>query len=320
MSLVLVLAVVMSCAPAPSQGNYPTRPITLIVPATPGEDADLVMRIVAGALTKELAQTVMVENVGGGNGADGTDRARKSAPDGYTLVSISENTIINQRTGLVSYGPLDFVPIASLATSPVLLVTAANRPWSSTSELIADAKNRPNAIKWGMLSSSTNAAFAFSLMAKTGATFEPVSYEVPSALTQALLSGQVDVAATSTTQQILGSRDLKFIGWASEKRAERFPQIPTFREQGLDLVFGMNHGLAAPKGTPTDIIKKLEGALQKAMASADARTRLETDQGVVITFLTSDKYQDALSAKDSELDGILKQSGRRICPIWPFCR
>ncbi len=323
----LVLFVVAACAPAPSSQAtgaptaaptiaFPTQPITLIVPFAAGGDTDVPMRVVAEFLGKELGQPIVVQNVVGAGGSTGTRQAKNAKPDGYTLVSIHEHTIINQHTGVVDYGPLDFEPIALLLTTSSFLATEASNPWKDLKELIDDAKKRPNEITFGVTFGSTAQMFAFLIMNKTGTKFRPVGYEGTAQRITALLGKQIQLGESPlvTAQQQLKAGRFRVLGHAWDKRDPRLPDVPTFREQGVDLVFGVSRGWVAPKGTPIEIVRKLEAALKKVMENPEVKKKLEDEQGSIITYLGRDQYIEKLKAQDPELKKVIQETGMKATP------
>lgn len=293
--------------------NWPTQPITLIVPFAAGGDTDVPMRVVAEFLGKELGQPVVVQNVAGGSGTTGSRQARNAKPDGYTLLSIHEHVIINQRTGLVDYGPLDFEPIALLVTSPAFLAAEISEPWSDLNELVADAKKRPGQITWGLTFGSTTQMLAFIFMSKTGTQFRPVGYDGTAQRITALLGKQIDLGETplSTGIQQIQAKKIKVLGYAWPTRDPRLPDVKTFREQGIDIVFGTSRGWVAPKGTPIEIVRKIEAALQKVMANPEVKRKIENEQGSIIEFLPRERYVEKLKQQDVDLTKVIQETGMK---------
>jgi tripartite-type tricarboxylate transporter receptor subunit TctC len=297
--------------------NYPTQAITLIVPWAAGGDTDVPMRVVADFVSKELGQPIVVQNVAGAGGSTGTRQFKNTAkPDGYTLLSIHEHTIINQHTGVTDYSPLDFEPIALMVTSPAYLATHVDNPWKSVSELIDDAKKRPNEITMGMTFGSTTQMFGYLLMNKTGTKFRPVGYEGTAQRVTALLGKQINLGETplSTAQQHLKAGTIRVLGYAGDQRDPRLPDVKTFKEQGIDLVWGTSRGWVAPKGTPKEIIKKLEAAIDRALKNPELKKKIEDEQGSLVTYLSAEKYVEKLKQQDPELKKVIAETGMKSAP------
>lgn len=296
---------------------WPIGPITLVIPWAAGGDTDVPMRVVAEFVSKELGQPIVVQNVAGAGGSTGTRQFRNTAkPDGSTFLSIHEHTIINQHTGVTDYSPLDLEPVALMVTSPALLATHSSNPWNSVQDLIDDAKKRPNEITMGMTFGSTTQMFGFLMMHKTGTKFRPVGYEGTAQRVTALLGKQIQLGETplSTAQQHVKAGTLKILGTATDQRDPRLPDVKTFKEQGLDIVWGTSRGWVAPKGTPKEIVKKMEAAIERALKNPELKKKIETEQGSVITFLPSEKYVEKLKQQDAELKKVIQETGMKSTP------
>jgi len=297
--------------------NYPTQPITLIIPWAAGGDTDVPMRVVAEFVSKELGQPIVVQNVAGAGGTTGTRQFKNTAkPDGYTLLSIHEHTIINQHTGVTDYSPLDFEPIALMVTSPAMLATEVSNPWNSLTDLVQDAKKRPNEITVGHTFGSTTQMFSFIFMHRTGTTFRQVGYEGTAQRVTALLGKQIHIGETplATLSQHIKAGKLKSLGIAWDQRDPRLPDVKTFKEQGIDIVWGTSRGWAAPKGTPAEIVKKLEGAIERALKNPELKKKIEDEQGSLVTFLTGEKYKEKLRLQDGELKKVIQETGMKSTP------
>lgn len=304
-------------SPTPTPLAYPERPVTLIVPWAAGGDTDVPMRVVAEFVGKELGQPIVVQNVAGAGGSTGTRQFKTTGkPDGYTLLSIHEHTIINQQTGVTDYSPLDFEPIALIVTSTAMLATEVSNPWKDLKELIEDAKKRPNEITIGHTFGSTTQMFSHLIMNKTGVKFRPVGYEGTAQRVTALLGKQIHLGETplSTAVQHVKAGKLRVLGYAWDKRDPRIADVALFREQGVDIVWGTARGWVAPKGTPPEILKKLEAAIQKALQNPELKKKLEDEQGSVITFLNREAYIAKLRAQEVELSKVIKETGMKATP------
>ena len=296
--------------------NWPTQPITLVVPFAAGGDTDIPMRVVAEFVGKDLGQPVVVQNVAGGSGSTGTRQVKNAKADGYTLASIHEHTIVNQRTGLVDYGPLDLDPIALMITTAGFIATEVSNPWKDAKELVADAKANPDKYTWGVTFGSTAQMWAFLFMFKTGTKFKPVGYDGTAQRVTALLGKQIHLGETplSTLQQHVQAGKLKALGYAWTARDPRLPNVATLKEQGFDVVFGTSRGWAAPKGTPPEILKKLETSIQKVLQDPALKKKIEDEQGNIIEFLPRDKYIEKLKAQDVELTKVIADTGMKGTP------
>ncbi len=274
---VLAAACALPCQAA--QAAFPSRPIRVVVPYTPGGITDVVTRIVAQELAKNVSQNVLVDNRPGANSILGVEIVSKSTPDGYTLASVIAAHAANQT--LYPKLPYDsvksFSTISLLVTAP-LIVTATNAlPAKDAKELVALARARPGAIAFG--SSGIGAAAHLTtelLMITTGIKLTHVPYKGTAPALQDLVGGQVQVlldTPSSMLPHVRGGR-IKALGMASDKRIATAPEIPTLIESGVPVVGGTWVGWLAPAGTPRSAIDKLSTEIMAIMKRSDVRDRL----------------------------------------------
>jgi tripartite-type tricarboxylate transporter receptor subunit TctC len=258
--------------------NYPTRPITLIVPVAAGGGADTLARVIAPSMTKSLGQNVIIENVAGADGSVGTGRVARARPDGYTIgLGFLGTHVFNGAYYSLPYDVLnDFTPISPLVRLSVLFSARKTLPPNNLIELIAWLKANPNKATAG----KTAVPFYF-LMAlfrkQTGTQFTIVPYRGAAPGLQDLLAGQIDLfVATSTASLPLArARTIKAFAVTADTRMALAPDIPTFVEMGLPaLSYSEWSALFAPKGTPADIVRKLNVAAVEALADPAVRSRI----------------------------------------------
>jgi tripartite-type tricarboxylate transporter receptor subunit TctC len=285
--LVMLLAASLPATGVAAAETYPSRPITLIVPFAPGGLADVTGRIAAEGMRGPLGQTIVIENVGGANGSIGTGRVARAEPDGYTLVLGIWNThVSNGATYALHYDVVhDFEPIALLADAPLLLVAKKTFPANDLKELIAWLKANPDKASMGTVGSgSPGHLLSLLLQQQTGTRFALVAYRGAGPQTQDLVAGQIDIAfanpATSLPHVRAGS--IKAFAVTAKNRLAVAPEIPSMDEAGLPgLHFSLWAALFAPRGTPSDIIGKLNAAAVSTLGDASLREKL-TGQGLEI--------------------------------------
>jgi tripartite-type tricarboxylate transporter receptor subunit TctC len=253
--------------PAIAASDYPNRPIQLIVAYPPGGGSDLGSRIIAERLGEFLGQPVMIANKPGAGGVIGITAAAKSKPDGYTIANCSTTPLIIlplTKTGL-EYGMQDFELICAFAKIPVFLSVKPDAPWKDLREFVAEAKKSSNRLRYSTYGAQSLVHFAMEAFAKeAGISLTHIPYPGSPQALSAVMGGHVEVAITTGTGGLLGSGSVRALATAEEKRLDDFPDVPTFREQGYDIVMYPIYGHVAPKGTPKEIIQKLYGAHQKA--------------------------------------------------------
>jgi tripartite-type tricarboxylate transporter receptor subunit TctC len=267
-------------APAAAQENYPTRPINMIVPLAPGGSTDVLGRIMAKAMSQNLGQPVVVENVSGAAGTIGVTRAERSTPDGYTILwgmwgtNVANGAIYNLGFDLLN----DFEPIALVATQPFLIDTRKTMPANNLKELVAWLKANGDKTTMGTSGVGSPSHVAGVLMENMlGLHWQMVAYRSAGLATNDLLAGitdlQLDTPAVSLPHVRAGA--LKAYAVTAPKRIAIAPEIPTTDEAGMPgYYFFFWHALWAPKGTPKPIIAKLNAAVQAGLADEQTRKRL----------------------------------------------
>ena len=280
MTSLAMLAGIFSASLATAEAqDYPTSPITVIVPFSAGGPTDTVTRLVAESMTKTLGQQIIVENVGGAGGTLGAARAAEAEPDGYTLllhhIGMATSATLFRK---LPYDPKTaFAPVGLVTEVPMIMVSRKDFPANNLQELIAYVKERKDEVTYanaGVGAASHLCGMLFMQAIETPMTTVPYKGTGP-AMTD-LLGGQVDLLcdqSTNTTGQIKGG-EIKAFGVFADQRLGNLPDIPTVKEGGLDgLSFGIWHGLYAPAGTPEAIVAKLSEALKVALADPKVMER-----------------------------------------------
>ena len=294
--------------------DYPTRPITLVVPYPAGGGNDVIARLVATKMSESLGQPIVIENRGGAGSTIGTRDVARSAPDAYTLLIATSSLAINPSLYTdVAYDPKnDFAPIGLIATSPNFVLVNPAVPVHSAAELIALAKKEPGKLDFastGIGTSTHLAAVLFAAMAEVKLNAVPYKGVAP-ALTD-LLGGQVALMfcpmASVVGQVRAGS--LRAIAVTGVERSPLFPDLPTVAEAGLPgYVVELHYGLVAPAGTPGDVIAKLNGALNNALNDAGVRSRLAAD-GTETLPGTPGAYAADIASEEAKWGAIIKKAG-----------
>ncbi len=293
--------------------DWPKQPITLVVPWAAGGDTDVPMRVVAEFMGKELGQPVVVQNVSGASGVTGTRQAKGAKPDGYTLLSIHDHVQVARWTGMADFDWDAFEPIAHIVSSPEFQMTEASQPWNNMKELIADAKKRPGQITAGVTFGSTAQMFVWMIMYNGGVQFKPVGYDGTAQRITALLGKQIDIGASplSSALEQYKAKRVKLLGYANEQRDPRAPDVPTFKEQGLNFNWGTNRGWVAPKGTPPAIIAKVEAALKKVTENPEFKKKIEDEMGSKINFMDHVQYAQYLAKTDADMKKVIQETGMK---------
>lgn len=297
-SRLVALGLAASLAAAPAFAAYPDRPVKLIVPWAAGGDTDNIFRPFAPLLQKQLGQTVVIANVGGASGTKGAKEAKESPADGYTLYAVHDYIHSTYYAGIADVQYTDFEPICMISSTASVLTASPKTPWKSFQELVADAKKRPGQISVGATLGSTSHFFPALIEQAAGIKFKYVSYDGLAPRMNAILGGHVDLTDANLTQKgKVEAGELKFLAIATEKRSPEMPNVPTLKELGINVVYDVNRGIMVPKGTPADVLAKLEAAC--AVAARDpAFAEAMKKQGTDVRYMDRKTYAAWLKQND----------------------
>jgi tripartite-type tricarboxylate transporter receptor subunit TctC len=266
----------LQALPAAAQ-NYPNRPVRIIVPFAVGGPADVFARFIAQRLTEPLGQAFVVENRPGAGAVIGTDLVAKSPPDGYTLLLMSNTQTVNET--LVPSKPYDlerdFVPVAPINYSDLVLVANPNVQANNVREVMALAQSRPGKMNYASSGTGTPYHMAGELFkSMSGTRIVHIPYKGSSGARTDVLGGQVDLmfdAVTTMTEQVRAGK-VKAIATTGRQRSSVLPDVPTVAESGLpgyEATIWL--GLLAPKGTPAAIVNRLNEAVSRIVSQPDVQ-------------------------------------------------
>jgi tripartite-type tricarboxylate transporter receptor subunit TctC len=258
--------------------DYPTRPITMIVPFAPGGPTDTSARIMGERMRLSLGQPIIIENLSGANGTIGLGRTARAAPDGYTIDmgQFGTHIVPGAIYDLHYDAERDFDPIGALGGISLALYAKKDMPGRDLRELITWLKENPGKATHGNVGAGAQAVAAL-FQKETGTQFQSVPYRGEGPGIQDLLAGHIDLVWTSTTSMpYVQSGLIKAYMVTAEDRLKIAPNIPTAAEVGLPaLIFSFWWGMFAPKGTPDSVIKRLNSASMEALTDQTVRQRLE---------------------------------------------
>ena len=311
------LAAALALASPLHAQTFPTKPITLVVPFAAGGPTDVVARTLGASLTKILGQSVVVENKLGAGGTIAAAYVAKSNPDGYTIF-LHHNGMASSASlyRKLSFNALnDFEYIGQVADVPMTLLARKDFPAANLKEMITYVqanKEKINLANAGL--GAVSHLCGMLLQQALGVTLTTVPFNGTAPAMNALLGSQVDLLCDQTTQTIpqIKAGNVKFYGVTTDKRISALPDAPTLAEQGLK---GFNmvvwHGVYAPKGTPKDVLAKLNGALRAALKDPDVVKRF-TELGVEIVPESKQSPEGLQSWLKSEIDRLgplIRQAG-----------
>ena len=314
--LAIASALVLSFGSALA-ADYPTKPVTIIVPQAPGGTNDIVARHVAQALSESLGKQFIVDNRPGAGGNIGTQAAARAPNDGYTLLmTISSSQAINPALyKKIPFDPVkDFVPIAPVAKVPNVLVANPSFPANNVKELIALAKAKPGEIQYASAGNGTlNHLLGAMLESEAGIQLQHIPYKGVSPALTDVLGGQVPLAFASMPSVVsnLKSGKLKALGVSSLKRSPAAPEIPAIAETVPGFSGELWVGLFAPAGTPKEITAKLNAEVVKALATKDLQEKMAA-QGAEIVSGTPEQLAAMLKEDSARWAKIVKESGATV--------
>jgi tripartite-type tricarboxylate transporter receptor subunit TctC len=293
---------------------WPSRPIRFIVPFGPGGANDLVTRAVAEVASKQLGQPIIVENKPGAGSVLGADYVAKAAPDGYTFLTPAGGVITNSLIkAKMPYQPEDLVPVAIMAVSPSIIVVPADSPIKDLKGLIASSKTGQGLNFSTAGTGSTPHFVAEMLKLKTGARMQIVPYKSGSEGMVAVMGKQVDATSEATVVVLpqIKAGKLRALASTWNRRIGAIPDIATTEELGFPGVFiGHWSGVFAPKGTPDDILEKMNRAIDVAVKNTELRARL-IPQGIDPLGGTRAEFIKFLDAEKARLAPIVKSAAMR---------
>ena len=317
MKVLLALMVALLANLAHAQ-DYPTRPITLVVPYAAGGGNDVMARIVAEKMSKSLGQQIVIENKGGAGGSIATRQMAKAAPDGYTLGLGGTGTLAINPTLYpnVGYDPRkDFAPIGLIATSALVVLVHPGIEAKSIGELIALAKREPGKLNYASAGAGSGIHLGSELLATmAGIKLTHIPYKGSGPALTDLLGGHVAIYLSSLPPAIALVREgkVRALAVTGPTRSPIFPDLPTVAEAALPGYEAVLHyGIVAPAGTPQPIVEKLNAALRAALAAPDVRARIVAD-GAEPLPTTPAEYAADIDHEETKWSKIVKMSGAKV--------
>lgn len=296
---ILSLAAVLGFAAPPLQAaDFPTKEVQIIIPYAAGGATDLVFRALAASSSKHLGKAIVVVNRPGGGGAVGFTEAMQARPDGYTLVTAITPLTILPHQVKTAFTYRDFEPIINVVLDPAMFQMRSDSQWKTLPELLDYAKKNPGMITVGNSGAGGGVhLIALAFEKAVGVKFNHIPFAGGGPSVTALLGGHIHAVSVSPPEGIahVKAGKLSIVALFSEKRMTDFPDVPTVREQGIDFSMSQWRGLAAPKGTPPDVVKKLHDAFKKGMEDP-AFLKNAADMSVTLSYLGSADFAKLMAA------------------------
>lgn len=320
LALAATLGIALAAAfPATVQAqNWPTRPVTLIVPFPPGGGTDAFARPLSVQLTKQLGQQVIIDNRGGAGGTVGASVAAKAAPDGYTFfVGAVHHTIAPSFYPKLDYDiEKDLVPMTILAYPPQIIVVNPSRVKATTlKDFLDHARKNPGQLNYASAGNGTSHHLAGELFKQMSKTFiVHIPYRGAGPALQDLIAGNVDVMfdGLGSSAQHLRANRIRALAVAAPKRVPAFPDVPTTAEAGLpDYQVSTWYGLWAVKGTPKEIVDRMYNEVVKALESPELR-KVWNSNGSETAPMKQDEFQRFVNSEIKRWAEVAKKSGAKL--------
>jgi tripartite-type tricarboxylate transporter receptor subunit TctC len=297
---------------------FPSKPIRLIVPFAPGGTTDIVARIVAPGLGRELGQQVIVENKAGGGGSIGALEMIKATPDGHvlgmaTVSTTAANPAINAKIG---YNPLtDFVPVINIAATPNVIAVHPSFPAKDYKALIAALKANPGKFSYASSGTGGIGHLQTELFKSLSGTFiTHIPYRGAGPALNDTVAGQVPIIFDNMPSALPFIKDGRLIPIvvAAPQRLAQLPTVPTFKEVGLEDVNRMAYyGILAPKGTSREVVNRIAAATKKVLEDPVVRKRIE-DTGALIVGNTPDQFAAQIKAESEVYKNVVAKQGLKL--------
>ena len=315
---ILVTAALSCSAVAAHAQTWPANPIKLIIPFPPGGGTDILSRIVSNKLAETNKWTIVADNRGGAGGTIGAGEAAKAAPNGYTLVMGQKDNmaVAPWLYKSLAYDPLkDFTPVAHVAYTPVVIVTAANSKFKTLADVVNAARSAPGTITYGSPGNGTTIHLAgeeLNVAAKIKLVHVPYKGSSP-AMVDAI-SGTLDLALSSVPSALsqIKAGKLRALAVTSARRSTSLPDVPTVAESGYK-GFDVStwYGLFVPTGTPKDIVVRLNSEVNKLLDTPEMKNAIHA-QGAEPQAMTPEKFSTLLQTDYQSMKEIVRQAGVKI--------
>lgn len=313
-ALILALTILGGGAAWAQADDFPTRPITIVVPYPAGGTSDAQVRMVQEKLGKLLGQPVVVENKAGASGAIGAQYVARSKADGYTLVYANTGFLLaplfNANAG---YEPLkDFEPITTVTSVPMVLVSSKSVPGNSLADFLQYARKQPNGILYASAGTTSFGHIASVLFAQAaGFKAQQVPYKGEAVTTLAVRSGEVQMLLTTPSSAMLGQvkqGNIKMLGVATPKPSPLLPGVPTINQTVPGFTSEIWFGLLAPAGTPARVVAKINAAVKIIMADEGVRAKL-LPTGAAPQTSTAAEFASMLKEDSAKLREVIAKRG-----------
>jgi tripartite-type tricarboxylate transporter receptor subunit TctC len=298
---------------------YPTRPVRIVVPFPPGQTVDIVGRMIAERLTEAFGGPFIVDNRVGASGTIGSALVARSAPDGYTLLIVSNGTLAGNSALFKEKLPYnvtrDFTPVINYIATPQLLVASPSSPYKTVQDIVKDAKANPGKLNYASPGVGTSSHLAMELLrSRTGINIVHVPYQGSPAAFTGIMAGQIPIMfeAASGVLPFVKSGKIRAIATGGDKRAVFLPEVPTVAESGYPGYVALPWvGLVAPAGTPKPLITRLYTEAKKPLETPEGKTRV-INLGMEPSGLNPDQFARLIKAEIERWTKVVDDAGIKM--------
>ena len=294
---------------------YPEKAVTFVVPFPPGGRTDLTARLITQHLAKHLGQPAVVVNKPGAGGVLGAKEVAGAAPDGYLLGIFSTAVVTAQYTVPTPTDLKDYAAIAVINVDPMALAVKSDAPWKTLKELVAYGKGNPGKLRIATIPGASGQIFAasFANAGKLQGIYVPFKGDSDGAA--ALAGGHIDVhlAVPVSYKALAEANKVRMLGIAAESRSALYNDVATFRENGVDLVIGSFHIVFAPRRTPSEVLRVLEGAIDRTMREPDLIKQMAAS-GLGHANMNQKDTAAFLAQQDAIYRQVIDEVGMRVAP------
>ena len=289
-----------------AQADYPEQDIRLIIPYGPGGATDILFRLISQEAEKTLGVSIVPVNMAGAGATLGSRYVKNADPDGYTLLGSHDTIALSKLAGTVDYSFDAFEPIALLTQTINIPTTYADHPVQSAAEIADYVRENPGKVRFSMIPSSTDHFFWVQFFQEVGidmADVRLVGYPDTGQQVSALMAKEVDFAMFNLPSggAFFEAGTFRALGIAHPERLDSMPDVPTLREEGIEMDHSTSRGIFAPKGTPQEVLDTIADAYGQALENEEVRSLIENEFGSVVRFLAGDDYQAFLDKNEAAL-------------------
>ncbi|WP_093795844.1 tripartite tricarboxylate transporter substrate binding protein [Sporomusa acidovorans] len=295
--------------------KYPAKPITIIVPFAAGGSMDMIVRVLEKSAPRDLGQPFIVVNMPGGAGAVGMNELAGAPTDGYTIGIVGVNLILQPIYGQTRYHyPTALEPLVNIVSSPIIMATLADKPWNNLNELVSYAKQHPGEIKFGHAGLGTGTHIAGEMFAQeVNISIKQVPFRGDAEALTSLLGDHVQLVFAATPAALkehIKNGTIKVLAITDEHRLtlQGFENIPTFKEQGINVGFSLWNGIAVPKGLSADAKARLTAGLKAMINDPEFKKNME-ELGMSVQYMGPDEFSARWIEDNAKLTKIVKETG-----------